>query len=130
MDSCCVSIQGLHPLKDPAFEVIEGESFGETLLTASAAVKRDGLAFGAFPGCVTRCFTHMSRFLPPRPEKVTIYAMRCLHFLSFFLFYGCAKNLGICEAVHPPKTGKRRTHLWAAFGGAFGLGQPSRGVVT
>ena len=74
-DICCVSIQALHP-KDPAFEVFEGESFWETLFTTSAVVKWDGLAFGAFPGCVTRCFTHKShKFLPPRPGKVTIYAM-------------------------------------------------------
>ena len=33
-------------------------------------------------------------------------------------------------AVYPPKRGKRRTHLWAAFGGAFELGQPSCSVVT
>ena len=50
---CCVSVQGLHPSKDSAFAVFEGEYFVETLLTASA--------FGAFPGCVTRCFTLTSR---------------------------------------------------------------------
>ena len=54
----------------------------ETLLTSSAAVKCVGLAFGAVPGCVTRCFTLMSRFLLPRPVKMTIYATRCRHFLS------------------------------------------------
>ena len=59
---CCVSIQGLHPSKDPAFEDFEGESLGGTLLTASTIVKRDGLDFEAFPGCVTRCFTLMSFF--------------------------------------------------------------------
>ena len=32
----------------------------ESLLTWSAVVKWGGLAFGAFPGCVTRCFTHES----------------------------------------------------------------------
>ena len=53
--------------------------------------KWDGLAFGAFPGCVTRCFTHESRFLPPRSTKVTIYATQCHHFLW---------NLGICEATN------------------------------
>ena len=37
----CVSIQGLHPSKDPAFVVFEGKSFQETLLTASTVVKRD-----------------------------------------------------------------------------------------
>ena len=35
-DMCCVSIQGLHPSKDSAFVVFEGESFRETLLTSSA----------------------------------------------------------------------------------------------
>ena len=29
-DHCCVSVQGLRPSVDPAFAVIEGESFGET----------------------------------------------------------------------------------------------------
>ena len=56
-------------------------------------------AFGAFPGCVTRCFTLTSRFLPPRPAKVTIYAAWCRHFLSFFLLFECTNNLGICEAT-------------------------------
>ena len=100
-DSCCVSIQGLHPFKDPAFTFLEGESFRETLLTTSAIVKWDGLPFGAFPGRVTRCFTLASWFLLPRPAKVMIYATRCCHFLSFFLsyFFGHAKNLGICEAT-------------------------------
>ena len=37
--NCCVSIQGLHRSKDPAFMVFEGESFGETLLTAATVVK-------------------------------------------------------------------------------------------
>ena len=36
---CCVSIQGLHPSKDSAFAVFEGESFRETLFTVSADVK-------------------------------------------------------------------------------------------
>ena len=72
--------------------VFKGESFRETLLTSSAIVKCDGLAFGAFPGCVTRCFTLKSRFLTTRPAKVTIYATWCQHFLSFFLLF---------RAVHP-----------------------------
>ena len=33
-----MSVQGLHPLKDSAFVVFEGESFRETLLTWSAVV--------------------------------------------------------------------------------------------
>ena len=40
LHTCCVSVQGLHPLKDPAFEVFEGESFRETLLTTSAVVNK------------------------------------------------------------------------------------------
>ena len=32
-------------------------------------------------------------------------------------------------AVEPPKRGERRPHLWAAFGGAFELGQTLLGVV-
>ena len=36
---CCVSIQGVHPSKDPDFAVFEGESFGETLLISTAVVK-------------------------------------------------------------------------------------------
>ena len=60
--NCCVSIHGLHPLKDPASEVFEGESFRETLLNAPTVVKWDGLDFGAFPGCIKRFFTLMSRF--------------------------------------------------------------------
>ena len=126
---CWVAIQSLDPSKDPAFEVFEGESFGETLLTASIVVKWDGLAFGTLPGCVTRCFTLTSQFLPPRPVKVTIYATWCRHFLSFFLLFRARKESWDMWS-HPPKRGKRRPHLWAAFGGAFGLGQPLRGVVT
>ena len=89
LDTCWVSIQGLHPWKDPAFVFFEGDSFGETLLTHSAVVKLDGLAFGAFPGCIFKCFTLTSRFLPPRPTKVTIYATKCRHFLFFSLLWGC-----------------------------------------
>ena len=64
LDCCCVSVQGLRPLKDS---------------TSSAVVKCVGLSFGAFPGCVTRCFTLTSR-------------------LSF-LFFRRTENLGICEAM-------------------------------
>ena len=88
-ESCCVSVQGLHPLKDSAFVVLDLESFKETLLTV---VKCDGLAFGAFPGCVTRCFTLTWRFLLPRHAKVTIYTTRCRHFPSFFLLFRARKE--------------------------------------
>ena len=118
---CCVSIQGLHPSKDPAFAVFEGESFRETSLTASAVVKCDGLDFGAFPGCVTRCFTLTSRFLSPRPAKVTIYATRCHHFLSSFFFFRRTKNLGICEATKDSSgvSSKKREKRSLRFGTAF-----------
>ena len=104
---CCVSIQGLDPLKDSAFV---GPS--ETILTSSAVVKCDGRAFGAFPGCVTRCFSLTSRFLPLRPANVTIYATRRRHFLSFFLL-GHVRPRRI-EAVHPPETGRRRS-VWRSL---------------
>ena len=71
----------------------------ETLLTSSAVVKCDGLVSGAFPGSVTRCFTLTSRFLPLRPAKVTIYAMWCRHFPSFFLLFRARENLWLCEAM-------------------------------
>ena len=53
-------------------------------------------------------------------------------FLSSFL--GAQRILGYVSprrivAVHPPRRGRRKAHLWAAFGGAFELGQPARGVV-
>ena len=41
---------------------------------------------------ITRCFTITSRFLSPRPAKVTIYATRCRHFLSFFLLFLACKE--------------------------------------
>ena len=84
------------------------------------------LASGAFPGCITRCFT--SRFLPPRPAKVAIYATRCRHFLSFS-FFGRTNNLGICEATKDssgasPRMKERRLHLEEPNGHHL------RGVVT
>ena len=50
----------------------------EALLTSPAV----SLAFGAFPGCFTRCFTLTSRFLPPRPTRVTIYTTRLFFHFS------------------------------------------------
>ena len=75
----------------------------------------DGLVSGAFPGCVTRCFSLTSRFLPPRPAKVTIYVTQCRHFLSFLSsFSGVQRILGYLRprsivAVHLSRTGKRRS---------------------
>ena len=101
-----------------------GESFRETSLTSSAVVKCDGLAFGAFPGCITRCFTLTSRFLPPRPAKVTIYATQYRRFLCFFLLFRVHKESWICEATKDRSSASSRNrekkeHLWAALGGAF-----------
>ena len=106
-----------------ALEVFEGKSFRETLLTASAVSKWDSLAFGAFPGC--------------RPDVLTLRHDFCesdslRHAMSPFSLFlsscsGAQSILGYLRsrrivAVHPPKRGKRRPHLWAAFGGAFELG--------
>ena len=93
-----------------------------TLLTSSAVVKRDGLNFGAFPGCVTRCFTLTSQFLLPRPTKVTIYTTWSGHFFwPFFLssFSGVQRILGYVRpqrivAVRPPETGRRRS-IWRSL---------------
>ena len=38
--------------------LLQGESFGEILLTASTVVRWGGLSFGVVPDCVTRCLTH------------------------------------------------------------------------
>ena len=103
---------------------------------ASAVAKWDGWAF---PGCITRCSRLYpypyrirdtliipgeiklwklwklitSRFLLPRPAKVTIYATRCRHFLSFFhFFFSDAQKIlryrrpRKIVAVHPQKEGK------------------------
>ena len=88
----CVTVQGLRPLKDSVFVVFWRRVLQRDLVNSSAVVKCDGLASGAFPGCVTRCFTLTSRFLPSRPEKVTIYVTRCRQFLSFFLLFWVHKE--------------------------------------
>ena len=50
MGLTAVPVQGLHPLKDSAFVIFEGESFRETLLTSSAVVKLDSLVLEHFLG--------------------------------------------------------------------------------
>ena len=107
-----VSVQGLRPSKDPAFAIFEGEF----LLTSSAAVKCDGLVFGAFPGCVTRCFTLTSRFLPQARESDDLRQAMSPFSLFLSSFSGAQRILGCVRprrivAVRPPKTGKRRLHL-------------------
>ena len=92
-----------------------------------AVVKCDGLVFGAFPGCVTRCFTLMSRFLAPRPAKVTI----CRHFLAFFLlFRACNESWDMWRCEGSQRCILQKKGEEGAFVGAFGLGQPSHNVAT
>ena len=67
----------------------------QTLLTSSAVVKWDGLALEAF-GDVLLLRHDFCRPGPhkwrPTPGNVAIFSLS-------FLFFGCAKNLGICEAM-------------------------------
>ena len=110
-DSCCVSVQGLHPSKDPDFAVLK-PSPAETSLTASAFVKWDGPAFGALPGCVTRCFT-LLRSSDDLRHAISPFSL----FLS--TFSGMQRILGYVRswrivAVHPPKTGERRS-IWRSL---------------
>ena len=51
-------------------------------------------AVGAFPGCVTRCFTLTSRFLSTRPAKVAIYATMSPFSLFLSSFSGAQRILG------------------------------------
>ena len=97
--------------KHPAFEVLEDKSYMETLFTASPVVKCDSLAFGAFPGCITRCFTLTSRFLPPRPMKVTIHVTRCCHFLFFFLLFQPCKEFWDMQGHEARDTTTMTLHL-------------------
>ena len=82
----------------------------ETLLTSSVVVKCDGRAFGAFPGCVTTCFTLTSRFLPPRPAKVTIYTTRCRRFLS------CCVSI---QGLHPSEEHLKANYVTTPQEGSF-----------
>ena len=100
---CRVSIQGLHPSKDPAFAVFKG---------CVSFVKCDGLAFGAFPGCVTRRFTLTSRFLAHESDDLR-HAMSP-YSLFFSSFSSAQRILGYVRprrivAARPPKRGKRRS---------------------
>ena len=70
-DVCCVSIQSLHPSKDPAFEVFEGKAFGETL-----------------------SLVYPLEHFPVASPDVKIDDLH--HAMSQFWH---AKNLGICEAT-------------------------------
>ena len=101
-DVCCVSIQSLHPSKDPAFEVFEGKAFGETL-----------------------SLVYPLEHFPVASPDVKIDDLH-----HAMLQFWHAKNLGICEATKDSsgassKKRERRPQLWAAFGGAFELGQYS-----
>ena len=81
----------------------------ETLLTTWAVVKCDGLAFGAFPVSVTRCFTLTSWFL-------NVHHTMLPFSLFPFSFSGAQRILGYVRpqriaVVHPSKTGRWRPHL-------------------
>ena len=88
-------------------------------LTMSTVVKWDGLAFGVFPGSVTRCshlYTYVTISATQAHESDNL-RQPCRYFLSFFLlFSGKQRILGYVRprriaAVHPPKREKRRLHL-------------------
>ena len=87
---CCVSIQGLHPSKDPTFVAFEGESFRETLLIASAVGTVEPLELFLVASPDVLPLRH--NFFRPGSRKSPFSL-----FLS--LFFGRAKNLGICEAT-------------------------------
>ena len=68
-------------------------------------------------------------FCCPGPRKWWSTSRDVALFSLSFFSSGCAKNLGICEAAKDSsrassKKREREEHLWAAFGGAFRLGQP------
>ena len=99
--SCRVPIQGLHPSKDLAFEVFEGES-ERPWRAASTIVKWDGLTLGAFPVCVTRCsHPYVTISAAQAGESINLcHAMLPFSFfLSFFLFPAHKESwdMGGCE---------------------------------
>ena len=84
--------------------------------------------------------SHHQMFYPyailchPGPWKWRSTSHDVAIFSPSFFFFGRAKNLGICEATKDrssvsSKKREKKEPLWAAFGGAFGLEQPSCGVV-
>ena len=101
----------------PSFSSFKGESFRETLLTVLT----------------------LEHFLVASPD-VLLESDDIRHkMLPFSLFRssfsGAQRILGYVRprriaAAPPPKRGKRRQNLWAAFGGAFKLGQTWHSVVT
>ena len=105
-------------------------------------VLNGSVAVSQFRGCIFRrtLWRDLRRlcqpFLVPSPDVPAITMMPLSWFLwqsmpfSFFLssFLPSFKeswDMGGIIAMRPSKTGKRRPHLWAAFEGAFELGQPN-----
>ena len=96
--------------------VFEGESFRDLV---------NGLAFGAFPDCVTRCFT-LSAAQAHEGDDLRHALSPFSLFLSSFL--AVQRILGYVRprrivAVHPPETGEE------GASGGFRPGQTSRSVV-
>ena len=84
-------------------------------LTASAVVKYDGRAFGAFPGCVTRCFTpYIMISAAQAHESDDLHHAMSPFSLFLSSFSGAQRILGYVRprrtvAVHPPKRRKGRS---------------------
>ena len=125
--TCCVSIQGLHPSKDAAFVIFKGESFGETILTSSTVVKWDWSSLWSISWILYYLYCPGSQKWRSTPRNVAIISLSSFSDMQRIL--GCVRPRRTV-VVHSPKKGKRRMRLWAAFGRAFELGQPLHGVVT
>ena len=126
INTCCVSIQGLHLSKDPVFVVFEGESCGETLLTASTVW--DGRAFWS----ISWLHHHMFYFYVMISATQARESDDLRH--ATLSFSGTQRILGH-EATKDrnsasSKKREKKERLLAAFGGDFESGQPSRSPVT
>ena len=98
LDCCCVSVQGLRPLKDSASEVCEGESFTD-LVNLQPLLN------------VSVC--PLENFLVVSPDVLPSRHV----FLSYFS--GAQRILGYVRpwrivVVHPPETGRRRS-IWRSL---------------
>ena len=133
-DICCVSVQGLHPSKDPAYAVFEGESFGETLLTVSTVVKWQRSRLWSISWLRHQMFYPDIKISAAQARKSDD-----LHHLmspfSFILssFTGGQRILGYGRPRRKDSSGAfyklREKKAASAFRGTFELGQPSRVVI-
>ena len=113
-DSCCVSIQGLHPSKDPAFVVFEDKSFRETLLTRQPLLNGTVQPLEHFLVASLDVLPLRHDFCRPGPQKWRSTPRAVAIFSLFSFFFGHAKILEYVRpwrvvAVRLPKTGKRRS---------------------